>query len=60
MSAPAPTREEMLAAIERRMRANGIFYQDIWERVLQTADGPLREIYDSDFEHQVLAMKVPQ
>lgn len=51
-------RAELLKQIEGRMRSNGIFYQDIWERILLTETRVLREIAESNFSEQVLRMKV--
>lgn len=50
-------RAELLKEIECRMRANGIFYQDIWEKILLTDTPVLREIAESKFEEEVLRMK---
>ena len=52
-------RAALLTEIERRMRSNGIFYQDIWERTLKTDTVVLREIVDGNFEQKVLAMRKP-
>lgn len=49
-------REKLLANIQDRMVRHGIFYPDIWERVLLTRTEVLREIADSDFDLQVLRM----
>ena len=51
------TRAELLKEIEARMRDNGIFYQDIWDRILQTETRVLVKISESDFDLQVLKMQ---
>ena len=47
-------REQYLRNIRERMERNGIFYPDIWSRVLQTRTEVLKEIVESDFDEEVL------
>jgi|HubBroStandDraft_6_1064221.scaffolds.fasta_scaffold26979_2 hypothetical protein len=50
-------RETLLANIREKMERHKIFYQDIWDRILQTRTEILREIVASDWDQQVLRMK---
>ena len=50
-------RETLLANIRERMDRHGIFYPDIWDRVLQTRTEVLRNIVASDFDQEVLRRK---
>lgn len=51
------SREECLIRILKRMQDHDIFYQDIWDRLLETPTEVLREIEASNFEREVLKMR---
>jgi hypothetical protein len=57
MSELMTNRDHYLVEIRERMKRHGIFFQDIWDRLLQTSDSVLKEIVESDFERRALELK---
>ena len=53
-------RKFYLMQLEFRLASNGLFFPDIWDKILQTETRVLKEICDSEFEREVFERVRPR
>jgi len=53
-------RKFYLMNLEFRLASNGIFFPDVWDKLLQTETHVLKEICESEFEREVFERVRPR